>query len=237
MPPTNIIASLNSNTTHIISFTNPLDTPAHFHVTLTGNKASENFCLLMKRTHGILLHPGVSLDIPIMFVPETMHTHHTTVVVSTEAVRGGRERGGSNEHRSRLTWQYPVIGQPEFRPVSPKSAPQITCRAKGRVEERLEVVLVGCKMNKAAIFRPITPNQGSTTTSPISPIEPPSNSSDGYMYEMVCSDEECSDVVRDCVGVKLLRKIIDEDDTVKLVFKIVFVPPRALRYSECVLCV
>ena len=156
------------------------------------------------------------------------------MVVSTEAARGGRERGGqgrgSEEHpvTSRLAWQYPVIGEPEFRPVSPKSAPKITCQAKERVEERLEVVLVGQKMSKAITFRPVTPNHSNST----SQEEPPSSSSgNNYVYELVCGDEEYSGVLRDCVGVKLLRKIVSEDSAVKLVFGIVFVPPRALRYG------
>ena len=223
MEPTTIQASLNSNTTHVITFTNLLDITAHFRVALQDGRSSEHFCLLMKRTHGIFLHPGVSLDIPIMFAPEAMHIHKTTVIVSTEG-RGEMGSGG----RLSLAWRYPIIGEPEFRPISPESAPRIACQAKERVEERLEVVLVGCKMSKAMTFRPVTPS----LENPMSPIVSPSNESDNYSYQLVCSDNEYSSLVMNCVGVKLLRKIASKEDPIKLVFGIVFVPPKAFRYTN-----
>jgi hypothetical protein len=220
MEPTTIRASLNSNATHVVSFTNPLDTAAHFHVTLSGETPSEYFCLLLKRTHGILLRPGVSLDIPVMFAPEEMRTHLTTVVVGTEGSRGGK----------RLAWQYPVTGEPEFRPVSPESAPKIACRAKERVEERFEVVLVGHGTSGAAAVRPPTPNLDPATGTTTTPPTLTSGGAYGYSYELVCEDKEYSSLVRDCVGVRLLRKIIEEGEGahLKLVFGVIFVPPRAL---------
>ena len=178
----------------------------------------------MKRTHGILLHPGVSLDIPVMFAPEAMHTHETVVVVSTD------ERGGGGERDKRgLAWRYPIVGEPEFRPLSPESAPKIACQAKERVEERLEVVLVGCRMRKAALIRPVTPN----ITAPERSMASDSNRGDSYSYQLVCSDAKYSDLVQNSIGVKLLRKVVDEGGPVKLVFGIVFAPPKAFRYAFC----
>ena len=51
-----------------------------------------------------------------MFAPEAMHIHKTTVIVSTEG-RGEMGSGG----RLSLAWRYPIIGEPEFRPISPES--------------------------------------------------------------------------------------------------------------------
>ena len=215
MEPITIQANLNSNATRVVSFTNPLDTPTHFHVTLSDTQPTESFCLLLKRTHGILLQAGVSLDIPVMFAPEEMSTHTTTIVVSTEGTRCG----------SKLVWRYPVIGEPHFRPVSPKSAPRISCRAKERVEERLEVVLVGKTMSSAATLRPLTPTLDPTS-------ELPQSVADGYSYDLVCEDAEHLSLVQDCVAVKLLRKMTDEEGCVKLMFGVVFVPPKALRYAH-----
>lgn len=227
MEPTTIQASLNSNKTCVVTFTNPLDITAHFRVALQDTQNSEHFCLLLKRTHSILLHPGVSLDIPIMFAPDAMHRHQTTITVSID--RRWREKRMGDQLN--LVWRYPVIGEPEFRPISPESAPRITCQAKERVEERLEVVLVGCKMSKAATFRPVTPNLEIPTTAG----EPTASSSksDSYLYQLVCSDEEYSALISNCVGVKLIRKITDEEAPIKLVFGIVFVPPKAFRYKSC----
>lgn len=155
-----------------------------------------------------------------MFAPDAMHRHKTTIIVSID--RRWREKKMGDQLN--LVWRYPVIGEPEFRPISPESAPTITCRAKERMEERLEVVLVGCKMSKAATFRPVTPNTtaGEPTAS--------SSKSDSYLYQLVCSDGEYSALISNCVGIKLIRKITDEEGPIKLVFGIVFVPPKAFRY-------
>jgi hypothetical protein len=155
MDTTTIQASLNTNNTHVITFTNPLDIATHFKVALKDTQSSEHFCLLMKRTCGILLQPGVSLDMPVMFAPETMHTHKTTITVSCSITE---EKGESGGNQLSLEWQFPIVGVPEIRPVSPQSAPKIVCRAKERMEERLEVELVGCKMSRAARFCPATQN-------------------------------------------------------------------------------
>ena len=219
MDTTTVHASLNSSSTHVIPFTNPLDIPAHFQVTLTDTLSSQHFCLLLKRTHGILLQPGVTLDLPVMFAPEAMHTHRTSVVVSIDT---RREKGKSVP--SSLAWEYPVVGEPEFRPLSPDSAPQIACQAKERAEERLEVVLVGRRMSKAATFRPVTPNLEPSSASPLD-----LSKSDCYSYQLVCSETEYATLVQNSVGVKLLRITADQDQPVKLVFGIVFVPPKAFR--------
>ena len=220
MAPTTIQASLNSNSTHILTFTNPLDTATHFRVDLQGSSPSEHFCLLMKRTRGILLHPGVALDIPVMFAPEAMHTHNITVIVSTDE-RGGRRRGS----HLNLAWKYPIIGQPEFRPVSPSMAPRLSCQAKERLEQRMEVVLVGCKMSKAALIRPVTPSCSDTE----GPMPQTPHECDSYTYQLVCLEEECSSIVQDSIGVRLLRKEMENEDSAKLVFAIVFAPPKAFR--------
>jgi len=68
MDPITVTASLSSNTVHILTFTNPLDTPSHYSISLQGADL-EHFCLLMKRTPA---SPGCSLDIPVMFAPESM---------------------------------------------------------------------------------------------------------------------------------------------------------------------
>ena len=121
-----------------------------------------------------------------------------------------------------LEWQYPIVGVPEIRPVSPKSAPKIACQAKERVEERLEMELVGCKRSRAATICPGTPNCESPTGS----LEPVSNN---YSYQLVCSDSKYSSLIENSVGLKLLKIISDKSDPVKLVFGIVFIPPKAFR--------
>ena len=154
-----------------------------------------------------------------MFAPEAMHAHKTTVVVSCCTTE---EKGEGGTDRLNLEWQFPIVGVPEIRPVSPKSAPKIACRAKERVEEKLEMELVGCKMSRAAIICRGTPNGESPTSS----LESVSNN---YTYQLVCSDNEHSSLIENSVGLKLLNIISDKSDPVKLVFGIVFIPPKAFR--------
>jgi len=225
MDPTTVTASLSSNTVHILTFTNPLDTPSHYSISLQGADL-EHFCLLMKRTRGILLHPGVSLDIPVMFAPESMCRHKVTVVVSTE--------GRDSSSPSPLSWQYPLIGQPEVRPSSPSGAPRVSCCAKERHEQRLEVSLVASTSSQVVHVRAITPGSkpGTPDTSHLRDDESQKdNQKETYSYQLVCSDRRFTALVEQSTGIKLLRKVVKEDDslTVNLVFALVFVPPKAFR--------
>lgn len=136
MDPITINAAIDSNTVHIINFTNPLDHPAHFSVTLSGEDM-DAFCLLLKRSSSILLHSGVSLDIPLMFAPEAVYRHSVTMAIVADMNRSREDI----TDRQPLSWQYAVVGQPQLRPFSPGSAPKISCPAKERLEKTVEVSL------------------------------------------------------------------------------------------------
>ncbi len=139
MDPIIINAAMDASAVHIISFINPLDHPTHFSITLKG-KDSDAFCLLLKRTSSILLRPGVSLDIPIMFAPDAVHRHSVTVTLTADLSRSQYDNVDSQP----LCWQYSVVGQPQLRPFSPGSALKISCSAKERLEKTLEVSLTDC---------------------------------------------------------------------------------------------
>lgn len=152
MDPISINAAINSNTVHIINFTNPFDIPTHFSVHLRGEDL-DHFCLLMKRSNSILLHPGVSLDIPVMFAPEVVQEHQITVAVVADLSRSQDKLLGEN--RQVLCWKYPIVGQPEIRPFTPSSAPKFSCCAKERLERTLEVSLAGSlNQSRATIHMP-----------------------------------------------------------------------------------
>lgn len=131
MDPMTITANLKSSSMKVITFINPLDVATRFSITLEGQDI-EHFCLLMKRTHSILLHPGVSLDIPIMFAPEIMRGHRTMVIVTAD----------ESYSKDCLCWSYPVLGQPELRMDSSNAVLNITCRAKERLEQTINVTLL-----------------------------------------------------------------------------------------------
>ena len=132
MDPITITANLKSSSMKVITFTNPLDVATPFSVNLEGQDV-EHFCLLMKRSNSILLHPGVSLDIPIMFAPEVMFGHRIIVVVTAD-------KGCSKE--CILHWSYPVLGLPEMRMNAGDTVLNVTCRAKERLEQTINVSLL-----------------------------------------------------------------------------------------------
>ena len=57
------------------------------------------------------------------------------------------------------------------------------------------------------------------------------NQKETYSYQLVCSDRRFTALVEQSTGIKLLRRMVKEDDplTINLVFGLVFVPPKAFR--------
>ena len=110
------------------------------------------FCLLLKHATGIRLEPGASLDIPISFAPDTMQLHEATVTVTIH--RGLEDTWDGNfpsvmstRMVNDLHWIFPVKGIPESHPIKDSQAPCIECKARSRVEERVEVTLTGLAPN------------------------------------------------------------------------------------------
>lgn len=113
------------------------------------------FCLLLKRAKRIPLEPGASLDIPISFAPDTMQLYEATVTVTihredpADTWDGDYPSMMSTRMVNDLHWIFPVRGIPESQPVKESQAPCIECKARSRVEERVEVTLTGLVPNSA----------------------------------------------------------------------------------------
>jgi len=110
------------------------------------------FCLLLKRAKSILLEPGATLDIPISFAPDNMQLHEATVTVTVhrdteDTWDGNYPSMMSTRMVNDLHWIYPVRGIPESHPIKDSQAPCIECKARSRVEERVEVTLTGLAPN------------------------------------------------------------------------------------------
>ena len=154
MDPINIVANLGSSNVHVINFTNPLDTAMHFSISVKGED-SEHFCLLMRHVRSIMLHPGVSLDIPIMFAPEVMRGHKANILII------------SDDEYSKHCWSYPVFGQPELKACS--NLLNITCRAKERLEQKFQVSLMSTfKKCDTTNIKSITSETGLKIFAPLS---------------------------------------------------------------------
>lgn len=211
MPVVNATSALTCSTVTILSFANPLDHAEHFNIEMHG-KDVEHFCLLLKQTTRILLSPGIMLDIPISFSPEVMKRHECHLTISVDSTS------------QPLKWHYPIIGQPHLRPFSATSGPLLQCRAKERLEQRLEVSLVGLE-NTTAKLRPVTP----ATTSDL--VTQDTHDDDTYTYQLSCNDPEFGFLVEQYLGIRLIRKSLDpETNNPVLLFHIIFVPSKIIRF-------
>jgi len=215
MPVVNAASALTCSTVTILSFANPLDYAEHFNIKLHGKDVG-HFCCLLKQTSEILLNPGVALDVPISFSPEIMKTHECHLTISVDS------------NSQPLKWHYPIIGQPQLRPFSASSGPLLQCRAKERLEQRLEISLVGSENSKAAKLRPVTPAKSTATISSDQFIQ--DGHDETYTYRLCCNDPEFGFLVEQYLGIRLVQKSIDpETNNPILLFHIIFVPSKVIR--------
>lgn len=169
-----------------------------------------------------------------MFAPDDMSRQEAELTVTTESLS---EEGG-------IVWRYPIGGQPRLlRPASSSEVPQIQCTAKERLEQRLEVRLLGSAGTGkpratagAVTLRPVTPGaSGGGQLDPIGVAE-----GAGYRYRLVCGDPEAGPLLEQSTGVRLMRSEEDASGDAVLVFGVVFSPSKPFRYARacmCVLCV
>jgi len=220
MPVLKASSALTCSTVTILSFTNPLDCAEHFSVDIHG-KDVEHFCVLLKQMTGILLNAGVALDIPISFSPETMKRHEAHLTISVDSTN------------QPLKWLYPIIGTPHLRPFSAGSGPTLQCRAKERLEQRLEVSLVGSESRRAATLRPVTPGKNSQTNAAARTddiFDHDIVNDESFTYHLCCDDTEYGFLVEQYLGIRLIQKSIDtETNNPVLMFHIIFAPSKMIR--------
>ncbi|XP_049499180.1 cilia- and flagella-associated protein 47-like [Panthera uncia] len=111
----------------------------------------------LSHTKGITLPPKENIDIPVLFMPNTMKLHRTMVIV--QMMRANRESwpidnfeeldtemkrtmGTASGEIPEIHWIYPILGLPQA--LYPKCPPVvIKCQSRKRVEEEVEVTLTG----------------------------------------------------------------------------------------------
>uniref|UniRef100_A0A4W5JQE0 CFAP47-like immunoglobulin-like domain-containing protein n=1 Tax=Hucho hucho TaxID=62062 RepID=A0A4W5JQE0_9TELE len=168
MEPLSVASPVGSHSSIILPFRNPTEHPALLHLRLTdeepGQKRSSQsficerkvFCIPLKQTQGVRVSSGASVDIPVVFAPDSMQLHQAWLLVQLEPLfnlprldtpltTAQRDKCVEVEKgRVRLVqWVYPIYGIPEA-PPKPSHPAVIECEARGRVEERVEVLLTGC---------------------------------------------------------------------------------------------
>jgi hypothetical protein len=201
LPLTVISSTLNENSITMLSFTNPLSQPTNFDISLAAD--SDNFCIFLKQSHNICLHPNVSLDIPVMYGPDAVRMSRAEISVTA--------RGTSDES---LTWVYPILGQPE---IIASSGFDFAVRAKERKEEKLVVQL---EQDNGGSY-----TSGSMMLSDGSSDDITDNNiKDKYTYQLVSSGDN-EGILQLSTGLKLIKEKVF-DQMVELEFGLVFLPPK-----------
>ncbi|NWV38596.1 CFA47 protein, partial [Grantiella picta] len=200
---------------------------------------------------GIRLEPKEKLDVPVLFMPDEMKTYKTAVVIHVMRQNGEnwpyKITDGSNKDLNRnvtvtengetqgILWVYPICGMSEA--PQPESV-VIRCQAKQRLEQRVEMMLIG--VSPAATALPDAGNSATVETEESSSTQEVTDGSSEtleFLYELQCQPDEIKTQLESWLGMQLLEKEWDtESRIVTLVFNVVFAPSKPIR-TEALLAV
>ncbi|XP_062432984.1 cilia- and flagella-associated protein 47 [Rhea pennata] len=264
MEPTSISTCLDQHSSVIIFFRNPTPENVLVDVELKDQEQSSHqlsesvlpksvrkesvFSLLLKQKQGIALAPKGRLDIPVLFIPNTMKMYEALVIIhvmrengenwpyedSTELNKDLKsitlaENGGIRGIR----WIYPVHGIPEA-PQQKLVSAVVRCRARNRIEKRVEVLLTGVVPGATAM--PAARNSAVVDANKPDNIQDEVQVTDGFsttvefLYELQYQSDKIKSQLDSLVGIHLIQKERDtESGIITLIFNIVFAPNKPMR--------
>ncbi|XP_009333062.1 PREDICTED: putative uncharacterized protein CXorf30 homolog [Pygoscelis adeliae] len=264
MEPTSISACIGQRSSVIISFKNPTPENVVVDVMLTDQEqpschlsasvrslstSKESvFHLLLKQPQGTRLAPKEKLDIPVLFMPDTMKMYEAVVVIHVMRENGENwpyeDSAALNKGLKSVTvaenggiqgilWIYPVHGIPEA-PQQKLVPAVVRCRARQRVERRVEVLLTGVVPGANAM--PATRNSAMVNTNKPANIQEEVQVTDGFsttvelLYELQYQSNETKSQLGALVGMHLIQRERDtESGIITLIFNIVFAPNKPMR--------
>ncbi|XP_069613759.1 cilia- and flagella-associated protein 47 [Ranitomeya imitator] len=265
MEPASISANVGNLASINISFKNPTNENVLVDVILTDQEQTMHrlsasvlrhsinkepaFSLPLKQTQGIALAAKEKLDIPVLFAPDTMKLYEALVVVHMLKANGGSWEHDDIEDLSTelksisktedggilgIRWIYPIHGIPEAQPST--SAPAVvSCQARSRTEERVEILLTGVVPGQTAM--PVSGQEiKSMERTPL--VQEEVQLSNGFstteefLYEIRYESKELKSQLEPSVGIELVRKERDSPSgIVTLIFNIIFAPNKSMRHS------
>ncbi|NWV30502.1 CFA47 protein, partial [Origma solitaria] len=193
---------------------------------------------------GVRLAPQGKLDVPVLFMPDEMRTYKTAVVIHVMRENGenwpykvtGKPNTvfnrnltvAENGETQGILWVYPIQGMSEA--PQPKSV-VIRCQARQRLEQRVEMMLIGVKPSETAL-----PNASSSATVNAGESSNTQEVTDGspetleFVYELQCQSDEIKSQLESWLGMELVQKEWDtESRIVTLIFNVVFAPSKPIR--------
>ncbi|NXY81091.1 CFA47 protein, partial [Alcedo cyanopectus] len=198
---------------------------------------------------GTRLGPKEKLDIPVVFMPDTMKMYEIVVVIHVMKENGENwlyedsielnkdlkssvtvaENGGIQG----ILWMYPVHGIPEA-PQQKLVPAVLRCQARERVKRRVEAQLSG--VVPGAIAMPALENSDSVEINNSDNVQEEVQDTDGFsttlefQYELQYQSNEFQSQLASLVDIDLVEKEWGtQSGVVRLIFNIVFAPNRPMR--------
>ncbi|NXI15728.1 CFA47 protein, partial [Irena cyanogastra] len=196
---------------------------------------------------GIRLAPKEKLEVPVLFRPTEMKIYQAVVVINVMRRYGEtwpyKVTAGSNTDRNvtvaengeteGILWIYPINGTPE----APQQKPVvIRCQARQRLEQRVELLLIGVSPGAPAL-----PGAGNSATVDTGESSNTPEVRDGscatleFLYELQYQSDEIRSQLESWVGMELVEKEWDtESRIVTVIFNVVFAPSKPMRNEATV---
>ncbi|NWV14558.1 CFA47 protein, partial [Ptilonorhynchus violaceus] len=194
---------------------------------------------------GIQLAPKEKVDIPVLFMPDKMKIYKAEVTIHVMKENGEnwsyKVTAESNEKLNRnvtvaengevqgIVWIYPIHGLTEAPPQ--QKIVVVRCEARQRVEQRVEMLLIGVMPGENDL-----PDARSSATVSTNESANTQEVTDGFpaavefVYELRYQSNEIRSQLESLVGMQLVQKEWDtESRIVTLVFNVVFSPNKPMR--------
>ncbi|XP_058441727.1 cilia- and flagella-associated protein 47 isoform X2 [Marmota monax] len=200
----------------------------------------------LSHIQGIALPPKGNIDIPVLFMPKIMKLCKTMVIVQMMRANGEkwhidnfdeldteikRTMGVDNQEIQTIQWIYPFIGLPQA-PLPKSPSVVIKCQSRKRVEEKMEVTLIG------DFFGP-SPAPELTEFLVLPKRNSYSNAFEDFIaipklrefeYEIEFENEVMKSNLESCLALYLIKKSYNiKHQMISLVFNLTFTPKKPLR--------
>ncbi|NXR58951.1 CFA47 protein, partial [Rhadina sibilatrix] len=198
---------------------------------------------------GVQLAPKEKLEIPVLFMPAEMKIYKAVVVIHVMRENGEswpyKVTAGSNTDLTRnvsvaesgetqgIVWIYPIHGTPE---APQQKSVVIRCQARQRLEQRVELLLIGVMPGAPALPDAGNSSEVDTDESSNTPeVTDGSSATLEFLYELQYQSDEIRSQLESLVGMQLVEKEWDrESRIVTLIFNVVFAPSKPMRNEATV---
>ncbi|KAM6957968.1 LOW QUALITY PROTEIN: cilia and flagella-associated protein 47-like [Tautogolabrus adspersus] len=159
--PLSISSPIGSKSSITIPFTNPTELPAVLSIAITDADPSgganfhqaathkEAFSLALSHTEGVQISEGASLDVHVMFAPNSMDIHQVWLCITLNPHNSNNSTLSTDYLRSQqelstICWIYPLRGIPIETPVENRPLGVLGCEAGCQLEKKVDLQLTGC---------------------------------------------------------------------------------------------